>query len=149
DNRKGEYSGVNRMTTPAKFNYSRLAHPPVTYVQEKLKIEQRMPAARAFIKEHRLNETLSGDLGDIGIIVMGGLSSSVLRGLERLGLADVFGNTRVPMLILNVVYPWVPKEIRSFCAGKRAVLIVEEGYPDYIEQAVNVELRRADLQTRV
>src|ERR671910_3083064 len=79
-NRKGEFSGVNRMTAPAKFNYSRLAHPPVTYVQEKLKIEQRMPAARAFIKEHELNELLPGDLGDIGVIVMGGLSNSVLRG---------------------------------------------------------------------
>lgn len=148
-NRKGEYSGVNRITAPAKFNYGRLAHPPVTYVQEKLKIEQRMPAARAFIREHKLNELLPGDLGDIGIIVMGGLSNSVLRGLERLGLADVYGTSRVPMLILNVVYPLVPEEITGFCAGKRAVLIVEEGYPDYIEQAVNVELRRADLQTRV
>jgi indolepyruvate ferredoxin oxidoreductase alpha subunit len=29
------------------------------------------------------------------------------------------------------------------------VLVVEEGYPDYIEQAVTVELRRADLHTRV
>ena len=36
-----------------------------------------------------------------------------------------------------------------FCAGKRAVLIVEEGTPDYIEQQINVELRRADIQTRV
>jgi indolepyruvate ferredoxin oxidoreductase alpha subunit len=29
------------------------------------------------------------------------------------------------------------------------VLVVEEGYPDYIEQAINVELRKADIQTRV
>jgi indolepyruvate ferredoxin oxidoreductase alpha subunit len=29
------------------------------------------------------------------------------------------------------------------------VLVVEEGHPEYIEQAVNVELRRADIQTRV
>ena len=29
------------------------------------------------------------------------------------------------------------------------MLVVEEGYPDYIEQAINVELRRADMQTRV
>ena len=29
------------------------------------------------------------------------------------------------------------------------MLIVEEGHPDYIEQAVNVELRRADIQTQV
>ena len=61
----------------------------------------------------------------------------------------MFGASRVPLLVLNVVYPLVPEEIREFCAGKRAVLVVEEGYPDYIEQAVNVELRRADIQTRV
>ena len=29
------------------------------------------------------------------------------------------------------------------------MLVVEEGHPDYIEQAVNVELRRADIQTNV
>ena len=53
---------------------------------------------------------------------MGGLTNSVLRALERMGLADVFGASRVPMLVLNVVYPLVPEEIREFCAGKRAVL---------------------------
>jgi len=148
-NRSGAHSGINPIIQPAKFNYSRLAHPPVTYAQEKLKVEERLPAARAFIREYKLNELIPGDLSEIGIIVMGGLSNSVLRGLERLGLADVFGASRVPMLILNVVYPLVPEEIREFCAGKKAVLIVEEGYPDYIEQAVNVELRRADMQTRV
>ena len=119
------------------------------FTQERLKVEERLPAARAFIREHKLNETIDGDLADIGIIVMGGLTNSVLRALERVGLADVFGKSRVPMLVLNVVYPLVPEEITAFCAGKRAVLVVEEGYPDYIEQAVNVELRRADINTRV
>src|SRR5258708_21899938 len=61
----------------------------------------------------------------------------------------MFGQSRIPILVLNVVYPVVPQEVRAFCAPKRAVLVVEEGFPDYIEQAVNVELRRADLQTRV
>ena len=42
---------------------------------------------------------------------------------------------------------WCPRRCASFCAGKRAVLIVEEGAPDYIEQAINTELRRADIQT--
>ena len=149
DNRKGAVSGLDKLDGPGRFNYARLSHPPVTFVQERLKIEERMPAARAFIREHKLNETIVGDLDDIGIIVMGGLTNSVLRALERMGLADVFGASRVPLLVLNVVYPLVPEEIRDFCAGKRAVLIVEEGHPDYIEQAVNVELRRADIQTRV
>jgi len=149
DNRPGRYSALNRLPGPPRFDYGRLAHPPVTFVHERLKVEDRMPAAQAFIRERKLNEVVPGDRDDIGIVVMGGLSNSVLRALERLGLADIFGTTRVPVLVLNVVYPLVPEELRAFCAGKRAVLVVEEGHPEYIEYALNVELRRADLQTRV
>ena len=50
---------------------------------------------------------------------------------------------------MNVTYPLVDKEFIRFCTGKKAILIVEEGQPDYIEQAVNTILRRADIQTRV
>ena len=149
NNRKGIVSGLDKLAGPPKFEYGRLAHPPVIFTQERLKVEERLPAARAFIREQELNETIDGDLADIGIVVMGGLTTSVLRALERMGLADVFGQSRVPILVLNVVYPLVPEEITSFCASKRAVLVVEEGFPDYIEQAVNVELRRADIQTKV
>jgi indolepyruvate ferredoxin oxidoreductase, alpha subunit len=149
NNRKGIVSGLDKLPGPPRFEYGRLAHPPVIFSQERLKVEERLPAARAFIREQKLNETIAGDLNEVGIIVMGGLTSSVLRALERMGLADVFGASRIPILVLNVVYPLVPEELREFCAGKSAVLIVEEGYPDYIEQAVNVELRRADINTRV
>jgi indolepyruvate ferredoxin oxidoreductase alpha subunit len=149
NNRPGRYSAHNRLPGPPRFDYARLAHPPVTFVHERLKVESRMPAAQAFIRDNKLDETIPGDLGDIGIIAMGGLTNGLLRALERLGLADIFGASRVPLLVLNVVYPLVPEEIRAFCAGKRAVLVVEEGHPEYIEQAVNVELRRADIGTRV
>src|SRR5262245_52191884 len=145
NNRKGVVSGIDKLPGPPRFEYGRLAHPPVIFSQERLKVEERLPAARTFIREQRLNETITGDLNDVGIIVMGGLTNSVLRALERVGLADVFGASRIPMFVLNVVYPLVPEELREFCAGKTAVLIVEEGYHDYIEQAVNVELRRADI----
>ncbi len=148
-NRRGEFSGKNRIAGPPRFEYGRLAHPPVVFTQERLKIEERLPAAQAFIRERKLNEVIPGDLDDVGIIVMGGLANSVLRALSRLGLADLFGASRVPVLVLNVVYPLVPEEVRSFCAGKRAVLVVEEGSPAYIEDKINVELRRADIQTRV
>lgn len=149
DNRSGAASGLNKLQGPPRFDYGRLAHPPVTFIQERLKVEERLPAARKFIREHKLNEFLPGDLEDIGIVVMGGLTSSVLRALARLDLADLYGNARVPICVLNVAYPLVPEEIREFCAGKRHILVVEEGHPDYIEQAINVELRKADIQTRV
>ncbi len=150
NNRQGVVSGLNKLSGPPRFEYGRLAHPPVIFTQEKLKVEERLPAARKFIRDEKLNEIVGGgDVTDVGIIVMGGLTNSALRALERVGLADVFGASRIPLLVLNVVYPLVPEEITEFCAGKRAVLVVEEGFPAYVEDAVNVELRRVDLQTKV
>ncbi len=134
---------------PAKFNYARLAHPPLTFAHEKLKIDERMPAAQAFAREHRLNEFLDGDLEDLGIVALGGLTNVLLRALARLGLADNFGNSRIPIYCLNLAYPLVPDELKAFCLGKKDILIVEEGFPDYVEQAVNAELRRADINTRI
>jgi indolepyruvate ferredoxin oxidoreductase alpha subunit len=148
-NRRAVHSGHNRIAGPPRFEYGRLAHPPVIFAQERLKVEQRLPAARQFIRERRLNEFVAGDLTEIGIVVVGGLTNGVLRALARLGLADLYGKSRIPMLVLNAIYPLVPEELREFCANKRAVLVIEEGYPDYVEQAVNVELRRADFQARV
>ena len=40
-----------------------------------------------------------------------------------------------------------PRELTRFCAGKRAVLLVEEGQPNFIEQNLATILRQADLQT--
>ena len=131
------------------FDYSRICLPPATYAQEKQKIDQRLPAARRFIAEQELNEFFDGDMSDIGIITQGGLTNSVLRALSLTGMADAFGNSRVPLYVMNATYPVLPEEITRFCVGKRAVLMVEEGNPDYLEQAVNVALRKADINTRV
>src|SRR5436853_4639421 len=149
NNRSSAKSGLNRIDGPPRFDYARLAHPPLTFVQEKLKIDQRFPAAQAFAREHKLNEFFDGDLKDTGIIALGGLTNTLLRALARLGLADNFGNARIPIYCLNLAYPLIPDELKSFCVGKRDILIVEEGFPDYIEQAINAELRRADIQTRI
>jgi indolepyruvate ferredoxin oxidoreductase alpha subunit len=128
---------------------NRIVLPPASYLHEKEKIEQRWPAAVRFIEEHQLNEFFDGDASDIGIVMQGGMYNTVLRALEILGLADVFGDSRVPLYVLNVTYPLIDAEFARFCAGKKAILIVEEGQPEFIEQAVNTILRRADIQTRI
>ncbi|MBV9189325.1 MAG: indolepyruvate ferredoxin oxidoreductase subunit alpha, partial [Betaproteobacteria bacterium] len=127
------------------FDYNRICLPPATYLQEKLKVDVRWPAAVKFIRENKLNETFSGEMSDVGIICLGGLYNAVIRALQTVGLADAFGNAKVPIYCMNVTYPMVPDEIVSFCTGKRAVLIVEEGQPAYIEDAVLAALRRADV----
>jgi len=149
DNKRGAYSGQHRLAGPPKFEYGRLAHPPVIFTQERLKLEQRLPAAQAFIREQKLNEVIAGTCNDIGIVTLGGLTNGLLRALARLELADLYGQSRIPIYVLNVAYPLVPDEVIEFCAGKRAVLIVEEGSPDYVEQQINVILRSAGSGTRV
>jgi indolepyruvate ferredoxin oxidoreductase alpha subunit len=132
---------------PAPFDYMRLAHPPVTFRQEKLKSDERIPAARRYIVEHKLNEHWPGTHGDLGLIVQGGLSHGLVGALQQLGLADAFGTVDIPTLVLNVTYPLVPEQLVRFCAGKRAVLLVEEGQPEFIEQELATLLRRRDVPT--
>lgn len=116
---------------------------------------------------------------DIGIITQGGMYNALLRALSLLGFAneapspgrlngngavnggsshsnghhhdidDGLGAPRLPILALNVTYPLVPEEIAEFCADKRAVLVVEEGQPNYLEEAIGSLLRRADVSTKI
>ncbi len=149
DNIAPPISTRHLMEEPAKFDYARLAHPPVTFRQEKLKVESRIPAARRYIAEHHLNELFSGRRDDVGFIVQGGLYNSLIRALQQFGLADAFGEAEIPILVLNVTFPLVPEEIAQFCLDKRAVLIVEEGTPEYIEQEILASLRRLDINTPI
>ena len=148
DNRRPAFTAADALAAPRR-SYDRIILPPSTYQQERDKIERRWPAAVEYIARHKLNESHAGDLDDIGIVLQGGLYNTVLRALERLGLADVFGSSRVPLYVLNVTYPLVPAELEAFAAGKRALLIVEEGQPEYLEQAIGHQLRQAGIPTEV
>ena len=86
---------------------------------------------------------------DFGIILQGGMYNTTVRSLELLGLSDAFGDARIPLYVLNVTYPLVDDEVKRFCAGKRAVLVIEEGQPDFIEQNLHAILRKAEMQTKV
>jgi indolepyruvate ferredoxin oxidoreductase alpha subunit len=103
----------------------------------------------SFIAERKLNEFFDGRHSDIGIICQGGMYNAVVRSLQQLELADPFGKCEIPIYCLNVTYPLIPEEVSRFCAGKRAVLMVEEGQPAYLEDALHTLLRKADLQTKV
>ena len=127
----------------------RIVLPPASYLHEREKIEKRWPAAVKFISENKLNEFFDGDLSDIGVVMQGGMYNTTLRALEVMGLADAFGNSRVPLYVLNVTYPLIDQELVRFAQGKRAILVVEEGQPEFLEQAINTILRRADVQTLI
>jgi indolepyruvate ferredoxin oxidoreductase, alpha subunit len=148
DNKRPAFTMAEALENPRR-DTNRIVLPPASYMHEKEKIEQRWPAAISFIRERKLNEFFDGDIGEVGIILQGGMYNGVIRALQGLGLADVWGNTRIPLYVMNVTYPLIDDEIVEFCRSKRAVLMVEEGQPAYIEQALHQILRTADIPTKI
>ena len=147
-NRPPPFALEDALQRPAR-DQERIILPPATYLQEQRKVEERWPAAVDFIREAKLNEVLEGATNELGIIVQGGLCNTLLRALAELGLADFYGASRIPILVLNATYPLVPEEVTAFAAGKKALLIVEEGQPEFIEQAVHHLLRKAGSSAAV
>ena len=148
DNARPPFSLKDALENPVR-DTNRIVLPPASYLHEREKVEKRWPAAVRFIEQHKLNEIFDGEAADIGLVMQGGMYNTALRALEILGLADVFGESRIPLYVLNVTYPLIDAELIRFCADKKAILIIEEGQPEFIEQAVNTILRRADVATRV
>ena len=145
DNVAPKVSMKQVLAEPAPHRYDHLSHPPVTFAHEKRKYEERMPAARDCIRRLGLNEVSDGRHGSVGIIVQGGIRNALMRALDELDLADIDGRTDLPTLTLNVVYPLVLDEILDFARGKSALLVVEEGQPEYIEHEIGSVLRRAGV----
>ena len=148
DNKRPAFTLREALENP-KRDVSRIVLPPASFQHEKEKLEKRWPAAIEFVKQNRLNEYFGPEEGEVGIIMQGGLYNNAMRALQQLGLADVYGNARVPIYCMNVAYPMIDEEVVDFCAGKKAVVMLEEGAPEYIEQALHTLMRRRDLQTKV
>ena len=143
DNRKPSFSIGDALANP-KRDLSRVVLPPASFLHEQEKVNKRWPAAVQF-----LNELVADGAQDFGIILQGGLFNNVNRALELLGLSDPFGNSSIPLYVMNVTYPVIDDEVIGFCEGKRAVLLVEEGQPDFIEQNIQTILRRADATAKL
>jgi indolepyruvate ferredoxin oxidoreductase alpha subunit len=145
-NRRPDFTVQQALDHPQR-DVERIVLPPASFVHEQEKVTQRWPAALKFIEARGLNEFFAEGRDELGIVVQGGSYNTLLRALERLGLADVYGNSQIPLYVMNVAYPVVDAEVKRFCAGKRAVLMVEEGQPNFIEQNLATILRRAGSAT--
>src|SRR5437899_7907696 len=148
DNVRPSFPLSRALDAPSR-DTNRIVLPPASFLHEKEKIEHRWPAAVEFIHSRGMNETFEGDIDDIGIIMQGGMYNGVITALREAGLADIWGETRVPLYVMNVTYPIVDREVIDFCRGKKAVLMVEEGQPEFIEQALHKILRNADIPAKL
>ncbi len=148
NNVRPKFTLKDAMENPVR-DASRIVLPPGSFLHEHEKIEIRWPAAQKWIHENRVNEIFAEGTQDFGIILQGGMYNAVLRALELLGLGNAFGDSQIPLYVLNVTYPLIDEEAKNFCAGKRAVLVIEEGQPDFIEQNLHAILRKAELPAKV
>ena len=148
DNKRPQMTVADALRNPRR-DTQRIVLPPASFLHEKEKIDRRWPAAVEFIRSRKINEMFGPEGGPIGIIMQGGMYNGVVRALQRLGLADIYGETDIPLYVLNAVYPLVSDEFLGFCAGKDAVLVIEEGQPNYIEQAFAAMLHKARGTTRL
>lgn len=148
DNKPPAYPLHQAMENPTR-DYDRVVLPPSNFLHEHEKVEKRWPAAVDYIKRNRLNEFLGGAVGEVGIVVQGGMYNALNRAMVLLGLADEYGNSDIPIYCLNVTYPLIDDELSGFCADKKAILVIEEGQPEYIEHNIASILSRRQLATRI
>jgi len=146
NNIKPKFTLRDAMENPVR-DTNRIVLPPASFLHEQEKVTKRWPAAVKFIQDNKINEFFAEGAADFGIILQGGLFNTVIRALQLLGLSDVYGNSKIPLYVLNVTYPIIDEEVVRFAKDKKGVLLVEEGQPDYIEQNINSVLRRAGITT--
>lgn len=148
DNKRPDFTVKDAVANP-RSDFARVVLPPASYQHEQDKVKNRWPAAEKFIRERQLNEVFGPPKAPVGIVLQGGMYNGVIRALQHLGLADIYGNSRVPLYVLNVTYPLVADEFHDFCKGKGAVLVVEEGQPEFIENQLSAYLYRARSDVRL
>ena len=148
DNQRPKLSVKDALSNP-QSDFARVVLPPMSFAHEQDKIKNRWPAAEKFIRDRKLNEVFGPSNAPVGLVLQGGMYNGVIRALQRLGLADICGNTQVPLYVLNVTYPLISSEFLEFCEGKDQVLVIEEGQPEFIEQQLTTFLYRAGSSVKL
>ncbi|PQO23743.1 indolepyruvate ferredoxin oxidoreductase [Rhodobacteraceae bacterium WD3A24] len=148
DNRPPPLTVKDALSNPRR-DVSRVVLPPMSYAQEQDKVKNRWPDAQKYIREHGLNEVFGPQEAPVGLILQGGMYNGVIRALQRLGLADIHGKSDIPLYVMNVTYPVVEEELLEFAEGKDALLMIEEGQPEFIEQQLGSLLYRNGKRTRL
>ena len=95
------------------------------------------PPRSSSSRPRKLNEHFGPAEGEVGIILQGGMYNSVMRALQFLGLADVYGDSRGAALRPERHLSADRRRGRRLLPRQDApCIMVEEGQPEYIEQAL-------------
>ena len=141
----GQGSAGNRRAAPPSASFCRRL--PLCMSRRRSSSAGRPPST--FIKSRKLNEFMGTMRAASASSCKAACIMASSARSQRLGLADLYGETEVPLYVLNVTYPLIDDEFLGFCKDKEAVLVVEEGQPDYLEQAFGSMLYKAGARTKL
>ena len=149
NNRPPAFTVQDALDNPVR-DTSRIVLPPASFQHEQEKIHQALAGRARLHSRASLERVMGGICGR-------GRDHRARRSVQHAAARPrthrrgrcVSAARELPLYVLNVTYPLLDDEVAGFCAGKRAVLIVEEGQPEFIEQNLNMILRNAGLETRV
>jgi indolepyruvate ferredoxin oxidoreductase alpha subunit len=148
DNHPPSLSALNPLSRSIRDPAS-ITLPPRSMDHERQKVDERLPAARDFIRRNTLNRLFEGRRKELGIITHGAVTNLTVRSLSLLGLNGHRLELEVPVLALRALYPLVSEELMGFLEGKQEVVIVEEGRPAILEDYIRSFLQKAGSEVAV
>ena len=111
---------------------ARLPWPAERAELERRMVQERLPAALAWARANRLDRLVHGRRNaPIGIVTVGKAHHDLMHALRRMGLDRA---PEIAVFKVALSWPIEPVGLREFCAGKRAVLVVEEKRANVEEQ---------------
>jgi len=78
------------------------------------------PSAHQFLRESG-HDTIAGDVSDVVFVLAGSCNNHVFAALRALGLRTILGQHRIPLHVLNCVYPAVLRAGGN-CAAARVLV---------------------------
>jgi len=101
-----------------------LAWPAQRAELERRVIEERLPAAQAWVRANRLDRLLrGGSKAEIGLITVGKAHHDAMHALRRL---KVDHHPALAIYKVGLSWPLEAEGVREFARGKKALLVVEE-----------------------
>ncbi|MGC8476243.1 MAG: indolepyruvate ferredoxin oxidoreductase family protein [Acetobacteraceae bacterium] len=101
-----------------------LHHPGDRFELERRVMEERLPAAAAWVRANPVDRLVFGAAdAPVGIVTVGRAHMDALHALRRMGLAD---HPQLALYKVGLSWPLETEGLRGFARGKRALLVIEE-----------------------
>jgi indolepyruvate ferredoxin oxidoreductase len=118
--------------------------------QERLMVDNRLAAARAYVRQHGLDRVSGAAPGArLGIVTSGKTYYDLMQAFTDLGLPrDALSRLGIRILKLAMTYPIVEETALEFARSVDELVVIEEKRP-FIETQLRATLHEAGCTTRV